>query len=233
MPELVLGKVPSRTQAGVEYDIRRLPSGQLGCSCKGWYFNREQPKRCPHTDDFVPPEAVRRVPWDAAKPAADVFPFLLAPFCNRRPEKLVETYMRGREVLQMVPMVAVAGSLRRYKADVKDIDIVASVRDPDGALARLQRLADVHVAPATWTLMYCGLKVEVYLAGSPEEYVPLLVWRTGSFKSNIALAEGARRLGRRVTKRGVVEGLRRIAWETEEAIFEACGVPYRQPWERD
>lgn len=30
---------PSRTTKGKEYEIRRLPSGRLGCSCKDWQYH--------------------------------------------------------------------------------------------------------------------------------------------------------------------------------------------------
>lgn len=34
----VVGKVPSRTEPGKSYEIRKLPNGRLGCGCKDWQF---------------------------------------------------------------------------------------------------------------------------------------------------------------------------------------------------
>lgn len=34
----VVDKVKSRTEAGKTYEIRKLPSGRLGCGCKDWQF---------------------------------------------------------------------------------------------------------------------------------------------------------------------------------------------------
>lgn len=221
MANQVLGRVASERQLGVDYTISRTSSGNLVCTCKAFQFNREQPKRCKHTACFKVEEVVRR-PYPAVKPLADSIAFVMRSHVNR----LVD----GKGGVE--ELVAVAGSLRRHKQDVKDIDIVASLRDPDGALSALEKLAEVHVAPQTWTLVYCGVKAEIYLA-PPDEYRMLLLWRTGSYKSNIRLAESARRLGRQITKHGVMEGRRRVAWETEESIFEACGVPFLRPWERE
>lgn len=45
----VVAVVNSKSQPDVKYEVRML-DGRFSCNCKGWIFNREQPKRCKHTD---------------------------------------------------------------------------------------------------------------------------------------------------------------------------------------
>jgi len=46
----VVARVNSKSQPDKIYEVRRHVDGHLTCNCKGWIFNREQPKRCTHTD---------------------------------------------------------------------------------------------------------------------------------------------------------------------------------------
>ena len=46
---VVVGKFNSITQPDKIHHVR-YKDGVYSCSCKGWIFNREKPKRCRHTD---------------------------------------------------------------------------------------------------------------------------------------------------------------------------------------
>jgi hypothetical protein len=45
----IIARVNSKSRPEVFYEVRLL-GDKLSCNCKGWIFNREQPKRCSHTD---------------------------------------------------------------------------------------------------------------------------------------------------------------------------------------
>lgn len=79
------------------------------------------------------------------------------------------------------------------------------------------------------------IDLDVYFA-TEEIWATLLLIRTGSKKSNIRLATAAKRKDWRLAASG--DGLfnednERIAGDTEQSIFEALGIHYLEPWERD
>ena len=44
--------VESDQDAGKEYEIARLPGGNLACACHAYVFNRATPKTCKHIEAF-------------------------------------------------------------------------------------------------------------------------------------------------------------------------------------
>jgi DNA polymerase (family 10) len=209
---MVLAEVASETTPGVKYEIRRTPQGNLTCSCPSWKYCRTVPRTCKHLRAYRPPEPEKMELEVARRLAAQVMAIL-------QPK---------------VARACVAGSVRRMKPLVKDIDIVAQPKVPPEELGQVLEAAggqEVHVAPATVNLIWQGAKVEVYLA-SAEEYCPLLLWRTGPAESNIRLASRAKALGLEIRKTGVMRGEERLAWRTEPEMFAALQMPYRKPEER-
>ena len=49
---LVLRECPSSSSDAI-HQVRRGGDGVLYCTCKGWAFNKDHPKRCAHTDLHV------------------------------------------------------------------------------------------------------------------------------------------------------------------------------------
>ena len=60
----VVARVNSRSRPDKIYVVRRHRDGHLSCNCKGWIFNREQPKRCTHTDAVGGTFAMRKSSMD-------------------------------------------------------------------------------------------------------------------------------------------------------------------------
>lgn len=132
--------------------------------------------------------------------------------------------------------IEVAGSIRRRKAEVKDIDLVLIPKDRwnlDLALLRMgnyimsgKKIARVEMD---------SISLDVYFA-TEETWATLLLIRTGSVQNNIRLASLAKRKGWRLRASG--EGLfnghgERIAGDTEESIYETLGLQYEESWERE
>lgn len=148
--------------------------------------------------------------------------------------------------------VEVAGSIRRGRANVHDIDIVA-VPNEDKLLAGgffgRQHLISTMAYPAEprtngtkiATFLHKGrtieedIAVDIYWA-TPETWGTLLLIRTGSKEHNIKLCMLARDKGWKLHASG--EGLfdaydRRIASSAEEGIFAALGLPFIPPGKRE
>lgn len=132
--------------------------------------------------------------------------------------------------------IQVAGSVRRRRLLVRDIDIVAipiwGTLKPQisGIAYRVLRSG-----PKWTSFIYNSVQVDVYYA-TEETWATLLLIKTGSKESNIRLCTKARNRGWHLAASG--DGLfdgegRRLAGETEESIFKALGEPYLEPWDRD
>lgn len=136
--------------------------------------------------------------------------------------------------------IEIAGSIRRAKPTVNDIDIVL-IEKPEAALmmsSLLFSMGIVKVSGPEIKRVYLpedNITIDIYIA-TPATWATLLLIRTGSKENNIRLCSLARRKGWHLEASGgglCDEDGNRIAGDTEESIYEALGVPYQRPEERD
>jgi DNA polymerase (family X) len=154
--------------------------------------------------------------------------------------------LRGDE---RVERIEVAGSFRRGRETVGDIDLLARVADGDraGVMERFTGFAGVErVATAGETrgsvVLRSGLPVDLRLL--PEEsWGAALHYFTGSKEHNVEVRKRARARGLKISEYGVFreEGSEgdagsadpragtRIGGATEEEVFEAVGLPWIEP----
>jgi len=136
--------------------------------------------------------------------------------------------------------IEIAGSIRRGKPIVHDIDIVL-IEKPEAALVMNNILFNIGIVKLNGPkikrvyLPEDNITVDIYIA-TPATWATLLLIRTGSKENNIRLCSLAREKGWHLKASG--DGLfdeagNRIAGDTEESIYEALGVPYQEPEERD
>lgn len=138
----------------------------------------------------------------------------LAPYCSR---------------------IQVAGSIRRKSPNPRDIDLVLIPSDLWGLHAELKKLGVIKVSGIKiMRIMVDSTQLDIYFADE-DTWATLLLIRTGSAENNIRLASTAKKIGWRLAASG--DGLfnetgERIAGDSEHSIFEALGLPYKEPWER-
>lgn len=141
---------------------------------------------------------------------------------------LVEHLRRARHVRR----VEVAGSFRRRRETVGDLDILVTGAGTD-AIARLTAYDEVAEVLSQGTtrasvVLKCGLQVDVRVV--PEaSYGAALHYFTGSRSHNIAIRRLAQAKGLKVNEYGVFKGERRVAGDTEESVYAAVGLPYIPP----
>jgi DNA polymerase/3'-5' exonuclease PolX len=131
--------------------------------------------------------------------------------------------------------ITVAGSIRRKKPQVRDVDIVLIPKPLlwSRIISTLQGKMDAKVLKCgekVAQLTIKGVNVDLYSA-TPETWEPLLLIRTGSAEHNIKLSMRARKLGMKLSHRGLAKDGKIIA-VTEKGIFEALGMEYVPPEER-
>ncbi len=127
-----------------------------------------------------------------------------------------------------------AGSLRRRKETVGDLDIVASSEDAQ-ALADAFAEADfveevVAHGPSKVSIKCAGVDVDLRIV-APEAFGSLLHHFTGSQAHNIVLRERAVKRGLNISEYGLAEagsGDYKTV-KSEEELFEKLGLPYIPP----
>ncbi|NRQ31759.1 DNA polymerase/3'-5' exonuclease PolX [Nonomuraea sp. NN258] len=127
--------------------------------------------------------------------------------------------------------LAYAGSLRRMKDTVGDIDILAVAPESIMAEFRAQPyVAEVIAAGDKKTSIRTTTGIQVDLRRIPaESWGAAMQYFTGSMEHNIATRELAVKKGWKLSEYGLFEGEKVIASETEEEIYQALGMQYVPP----
>ena len=128
-----------------------------------------------------------------------------------------------------------AGSLRRNKETIKDIDIVASCKDPDRDaifefFIKQPGVQNVIAKGETKSsvLLQSGIPADLRLL-KDVQFPYLLHHFTGSAEHNIAMRSHAQKLGIKVSEHGLFRGEKLIPCKTEAEIFAALGMQYVPP----
>jgi DNA polymerase (family X) len=131
--------------------------------------------------------------------------------------------------------VELAGSARRMTDSVKDLDVIATARDP---LALAQAAAALELVEAAQKpgesgvrlRTHTGLKVDLRIV-APDQFGNLMQHFTGSKEHNVALRETAVRKGLHVSEYGVLDD---ATGEThrcsrEQEVYALLGLQYIEP----
>jgi DNA polymerase (family 10) len=131
--------------------------------------------------------------------------------------------------------VSPAGSLRRMRETIGDIDLLAASADPPVAVERFTRLPIVREVLArgptkATVLLETGLQVDLRVV-APESWGAALQYFTGSKLHNIALRDMAIARGLKINEYGVFEERtgRRLGGEIEEDVYHALDLDWMPP----
>lgn len=150
-----------------------------------------------------------------------------------RAEKIAEAVVK--RLSPYCSRIEIAGSIRRRKPWVNDVDLVLVPSDLWNLHHEIRGLGQVRMSGnKIMRVMVGDVQVDIYIA-SEETWATLLLIRTGSAENNIRLATLAKKRGWHLAASG--DGLfnengQRIAGDTEESIYLALGVPYQPPEKR-
>jgi DNA polymerase/3'-5' exonuclease PolX len=132
--------------------------------------------------------------------------------------------------------IEVAGSIRRNKCFVNDIDIILIPGNQGKLAVELMSLGKFKAkGNKIARLDYKGIPIDLYFA-TPETWFTILLIRTGSKRHNQYLATLAQRRGWHLYAdgRGLYDSEgNRIAGDSEESFFQVLGIPYLEPSRRD
>jgi len=137
------------------------------------------------------------------------------------------------EAVPGVSRVEIAGSYRRGRDTVGDLDVLvcaAPEAAPIEALRRYGELGRLTAAGATKAagILRSGLRFDVRVLEA-QSFGSALHYFTGSRDHNIHLRRRAQERGLKLSEYGLFRGKRQIAGATEEGLFEALGLPFIPP----
>lgn len=139
--------------------------------------------------------------------------------------------------LEGVKDIAVAGSIRRMKETIGDIDFLVTSDSPEEVMEHFLKMSwidDVYGTGPTKTNVRLKNGLDADLRIVPEEsFGAALCYFTGSKSHNISLREIAVKKGWKLNEYGLYEGERMIAGRTEEEIYRALGLQYVEPEMRE
>ena len=134
-----------------------------------------------------------------------------------------------------VTKIDIAGSLRRWKDTVKDIDIVATSDNPKEVMKvfiHLPHAKDVLLQGPTKSSILTseGLQVDLRVV-EQESYGAALAYFTGSKSHNVRLREMAVKRGLKINEYGIFREKdgKRLGGLHEDDVYQTLGLPYIPP----
>ena len=122
-----------------------------------------------------------------------------------------------------VTQIEVAGSYRRRRETVGDLDILVTTTEPSRTIARFTDYPDAKEVTARGETRAAialrgGLQVDLRVV-DPDEYGAALLYFTGSKSHNIELRQRAIDRGWKLSEYGLFKGERRLAGRTEADVY--------------
>jgi len=132
-----------------------------------------------------------------------------------------------------VDRAVIAGSYRRCKETVGDLDILVTADDAAAVMGRFTTYDEVARILAkgdtrSTVILKSGLQVDLRVV-EPSSYGAALQYFTGSKAHNIEIRRLAQARELKISEYGVFRGERRVAGETEESVYESVGLPWIAP----
>ena len=148
-------------------------------------------------------------------------------------ESLIEPLVDYLRALNGVTRVEVAGSYRRRKETVGDIDVLAIGEDGVAIIQHFVEHEDVNTVVSqgetrSTVFLRSGLQVDLRVVPQ-ESYGAALQYFTGSKAHNVALRTRAVKQGYKINEYGVFQDDERVAGETEAEIYGLLDLAYIEP----
>ncbi len=148
-------------------------------------------------------------------------------------EDIAASYVAHLQAVPGVKRVVVAGSFRRRKETVGDLDILVTCEKGAPVVSHFVAYDEVSQrvsrgSTRSTVVLNSGLQVDLRVV--PEiSYGAALYYFTGSKAHNVAVRTLAVKKGLKVNEYGIFKGERRVAGRTEEEVFDIVGLRYIEP----
>jgi DNA polymerase (family 10) len=135
--------------------------------------------------------------------------------------------------MKSVNKIVIAGSFRRCKETVGDLDILVTAKAGGPVMEHLAKYDEIAQVVSKGTtratvVLRNQLQVDVRVV-EPVSFGAALHYFTGSKAHNIAIRRRAQKRGLKINEYGVFKGDKRMAGDTEESVYKAVGLPWIAP----
>lgn len=188
--------------------------------------------------------ALEKLPGVRAKTVANILDgiqLLRGHKTERRPfgeaHKIAEKIVRQLRRAQVVTRIEIAGSLRRRRPTIGDIDLLATAKNPAKAFAVFTELPEAQKILGRGTtkaslLLQNGMQVDLRIVPA-KSFGAALLYFTGNKNHNIHLRKIAIKKGWKLNEYGLFENSKMLASLTEKAIYQKLGEQYLSPEKRE
>lgn len=146
---------------------------------------------------------------------------------------LAEEIKKQVESIKGTEGTIIAGSLRRMRETIKDIDILTISDDTEKTVKEFTKMPFVKEVLASGStkgsvITKDEMQVDLRVVG-PESYGGALLYFSGSKAHNVRLRGMAQKKGLRINEYGIFKGEKKLAGETEKEMYENLGLPLISP----
>ena len=184
-------------------------------------------------------QQLRELPGFGAKTEARILESIRTHAKQERRLKLVvaaqyaNTLVDYLQQCSVVKDIMVAGSFRRCKETVGDLDILVTASKATTVMQHLvayDEIADVVSRGTTRATVILRNKLQIDVrVVKPESFGAALHYFTGSKSHNIAIRRRAQKKGLKINEYGVFKGDKLIAGKDEKEVFKSVGLPWIPP----
>ncbi len=152
---------------------------------------------------------------------------------------LAKKIIRDLKRTKVVSRIEIAGSLRRKRATIGDVDLLATARNLERTMEAFTKLKGVKKIigkgkTKASILLENGLQVDLRIVDA-ESFGAAWLYFTGNKSHNIELRKIAIRNGWKLNEYGLfqVSDKKKIAGKTEKEIYEKLGMKFLKPEKRE
>lgn len=129
--------------------------------------------------------------------------------------------------------ITIAGSYRRMKETVGDIDLLCSAKDPEKAMQHFcdyEEVQDVlaHGKTRSSVRLRSGIQIDIRIVDKKSLGAAKLYF-TGSKAHTVALRKMAKENDLKINEYGLYKGKKRVAGRTEKEMYKKLGLQYIEP----
>ncbi|HEY5682772.1 MAG TPA: DNA polymerase/3'-5' exonuclease PolX [Sulfuricaulis sp.] len=182
---------------------------------------------------------IRELPGFGAKTEQTILHAITTHVAKQKRFKLAvaaqyaEPLKKYLEKIPDVSQVMLAGSYRRFKETVGDIDILVTATNAEKVMDRFVAYDEVKKINAkggtrATVILQSGLQVDVRVV-KKESFGAALQYFTGSKAHNIEIRRLAQERKLKISEYGVFKGEKPVSGSTEESVYHAIGLPWIAP----
>jgi DNA polymerase (family X) len=161
---------------------------------------------------------------------------VLMPIALNQADAIIK-YMK---TINCISKIQYAGSLRRHRETVGDIDILICTSKKDHTEKNIEKIMGhftgyeymdeilANGKTKSSIVLDSGIQVDLRIVEN-QSFGAALHYFTGSKNHNIAIRDRAKRKGLKINEYGVFEGEKMIAGNTEESVFKTISLPFIIP----